>query len=73
MPVPEPGGRFHLINDLPSVGGLYFCHYAFETLIGAVPPGDPKVPTLIEYPARDMRLAEWNPSDLNRLSGNELL
>lgn len=72
LPVPEPGGRFFLINDLPSVGGLFVCHYAFEALIRAVPPGDPKVSTLVEYPAKDMRLVEWNLSDFNRLSGNDL-
>lgn len=73
LPVPEPGGQFVLINDLPSVGGCFICHYPFENLVRAVPPGDPKVPTLIEYPAKEMRLLEWNRGDFNRLSNPGLL
>lgn len=73
LPVPEPGGWFVLLNDLPSVGGAFFYHYPFENLIRAVPAGDSKIPTLLEFPANEMRLVEWNRGDFNRLSNPDLL
>jgi hypothetical protein len=73
MPVPEPGGWFYLINDLPSVGGVYTCHYTFEYLVGAVPPADPKVPNLVEFESAEMQLFEWNKGDFKRLSEGGLL
>ena len=72
LPVPEPGGRFVLLNDLPSVGGIYFLHYRFESLVGAVPPGQSDLPTLLEFPVQQMNLLEWTLTDLQRLSGEDL-
>lgn len=67
LPTPKPGGVFTLLNDLPSVGGCFFTHYGFESLIAAQPVGMEDIQPFIERPTKHQRLLEWTAKDLRRL------